>query len=129
MASVEAALIAALVGDPGVAALVGSRVSIWGGLSNPAYPYVTIQRISTTGAAHLNGPATLQWPRIQIDIWAQKALEASDIAEAIRLAIDCIPVAGEPAFTATFQDQRGPSPDPETRSFGVSQDYYLYHNR
>lgn len=129
MASVETVLIAALKANATIAAMTAGRISVWGGLQDPAYPYVTIQRISTPTAEHLNGPATLQWPRIQFDIWATKATEAMDVAEAIRTAIDNVAVAGNPGFTATFQDQRGPAPDSETRSFGVSQDYFLYHER
>lgn len=130
MASIEAALIAALTADAGVSALVSDRVFPWGAQQSAAMPYVTIQRISTVGAKHLNGPDTLEWPRFQIDVWVQKLpLDAIAVAEAIRLAIDNITVAGSPTFTATFQDQRGPVPDSETRSFGVSQDYFISYER
>lgn len=130
MASIEAALIAALIADAGVSAKVGSRVFIHGGRQGAAYPYITLQRISTQGAAHLDGASNLDWPMFQIDAWSSaSALEALEAAEAVRLAIDHVEFAGPPAFEATFQDQRGPAPDEETRNFRVSQDYLVFHER
>ncbi len=129
MASLEAALIAALKADAGVLALAESRVFVAGARQGEEYPYVTVQRISTQTAEHLNGPSDLDWPRIQIDCWDGKALTALNLGEAIRAAIDNIEKAGDPIFTATFQDQRGPAPDEETRNFRVSQDYFVFHAR
>lgn len=130
MASAEAAVIAALKADAAIAAIVGSRVFIAGGREGSQYPYLTVQRISTPVASHLDGAATLQWPRFQIDAWAVKALEALEIGEAVRTAIDAIELtAGGLTFTATFQDQRGPAPDDETKVFRVSQDYFIWHER
>jgi hypothetical protein len=73
--SAEVAVIAALKANAALAALVGTRISIFGGQQNVAFPYVTVQRISTAGTAHLNGPATLEWPRLQIDAWSPSAVE------------------------------------------------------
>lgn len=134
MPSIEAALTAELLADAGVTALVGDRIFPMGGRQGTAYPYVTYMRISTAGAERLDGPNTLEWPRFQIDCWAAaaptgSALQALSVAEAIRLAIDNVPIDGDPAFAATFQDQSGPAPDEETRSFRVSQDYLVFHER
>lgn len=130
MASIEAALIAALKVNASVAALVVTRVGIVGGIQNALYPYVTIQRISTQGAAHLDGASNLDWPRFQIDCWGTEALSALNAAEAVRTAIDAVPLTSlDRVFTATFQDQRGPAPDEETRNFRVSQDYFIFCER
>lgn len=130
MASLEAALIAALTANAGVSALVVSRVFIAGGRQGSEYPYVTLQRISTQGAGHLDGPSNLDWPRVQIDVWGTTGLSVLNVAEAIRTAIDGITVSSLGlAFDATFQDQRGPAPDEETRNFRVSQDYLVFHSR
>jgi len=129
MASPEAALIAALTANAGVSALAGGRVFIAGARQGATYPYVTIQRIVTAGAVHLDGPADLEWPLFQIDCWATKAADALALGEAIR-AIDAVEItAGGLTFTATLQDQRGPAPDEETRNFRVSQDYRFWHER
>ena len=123
-------MIAALTANAGVSALVVSRVFIAGGRQGSEYPYVTLQRISTQGAGHLDGPSNLDWPRVQIDVWSPKGLDALNVAEAIRTAIDSVTVTALGlAFSATFQDQRGPAPDEETRNFRVSQDYLIFHAR
>lgn len=130
MASPEAALVAALKADAGVTSAVAGRVFIAGGRQGSAYPYVTIQRIATAGAAHLDGPSNLDWPLFQIDCWGEDALSALNASEAVRAAIDGVSITSTtPNFYAVFQDQRGPSPDEETRKFRVSQDYHLFHSR
>ena len=130
MANPEAALIAALKTDAAVAALVGGRVFIAGARQGADYPYLTVQRISTEGAAYLDGAADLEWPRFQVDAWSGQALEALELMQAVRAAIDAIEItAAGLTFTATFQDQRGPAPDEETRNFRVSHDYLIWHER
>jgi hypothetical protein len=133
MASIEAALTAAVTGDATLAGLLGTRFFLIGARQGVAYPYATYQRISTAGAAYLDGDANLEWPRFQIDVWAKTALEALDIAEAIRAFLCPTPTVERTGaglrFTASFQDQRGPTLDDESRNFGVSQDYYLTYGR
>jgi hypothetical protein len=130
MATIEAALVAALTAETTVSALVGSRVFPVGAAQNKVYPYVTYQRISTQGAPHLTGPSNLDWPRFQIDVWGTTALSALTAAEAIRTFIDSVERTGAGlSFTATFQDQRGPDIDEETKNFRVSSDYFFWHQR
>lgn len=130
MASPEAAVIAALKANAGVAALAADRIILWGAKQGLSYPYVTVQRVATQGAGHIAGPSTLDWPLMQIDVWGSEALSALNTAEAVRTAIDCTAVtAGGLTFTAVFQDQRGPAPDEESRNFRVSQDYHVFHQR
>lgn len=121
---------AALNADAGVAAQVAGRVFPVGGRQGAAYPYVSFQRISTAGAAHLDGPSTLDWPRMQIDAWAETAAQAMAVADAVNTALDgqTVSAAGL-EFFATRQDLRGPGADEETRKFSVSIDYYLWHER
>lgn len=130
MASIGEALVAAVTADGAVAALIGTRFFPVGARQGASYPYATWQVISTQGAAHLDGPSNLDWPRVQINAWADTAMAALALAEAVRAAIDGIPsTAAGLSFVATLQDQRGPAPDEETRKFGVSQDYFLWHER
>ena len=130
MASAEAALIAVLLADPAVAGLAGNRVFLQGARQGAGYPYISLVRISTGAASHLAGAATLEWPRLQIDCWAETALAALALAEAVRSAIDAVPALGAGlSFIATFEDQRGPAPDEATRNFRVSQDYFVWYER
>lgn len=130
MATIEEALVAALKADAGVTAAVGARIFPVGGRQGAEMPYATFQRVSTAGAAHMDGPSNLEWPRLQIDVWASTALAAMQAAEAINLALDGQALSGAGLdFYATRQDQRGPAVDEETRNFGVSIDFYLWHER
>jgi hypothetical protein len=133
VASIEAALTAAATGDAAVSGLIGARFFLIGSKQGAALPYATYQRISTAGAEYLDGDTNLEWPRFQIDVWAKTALEALDIAEAIRTFLCPTPTVERTgaglSFTASFQDQRGPTLDEETRNFGCSQDYYLTYER
>jgi hypothetical protein len=140
MASIEAALTAAVTGDATVSGLIGTRFFLTGSAQAKTYPYVTYQRISTAGADYLDGDANLEWPRFQIDVWAKDAsdgksgaLIALEVAEAIRSFLCPTPTVERAgaglSFTAKFQDQRGPTLDEETRNFGCSQDYFLTYER
>ena len=130
MASAESAVIAVLLVDAGVTALAADRVFVHGARQGSGEPYVSLVRISTGSAGHLDGGARLEWPRLQIDCWAMTALAALGLAEAVRAAIDAVPAVGDGlSFIATFQDQRGPAPDELTRNFRVSQDYFVWYER
>lgn len=129
MASPEAALVAALIAEASVSALVGARVFVFGGRQGAAYPYVTLQRISTSGAAFLDGASNLDWPRIQIDSWAESPDSARAVADAIRAFLDQQEhTAGGLTFLASLQDDRS-DVDGDTRKFRVSQDYLIFHER
>jgi hypothetical protein len=78
----------------------------------------------------LDGPSDLDWPRFQIDFWGTSALAALAAAEAVRNFLDGVERSGAGlSFVATFQDQRGPEVDEETRNARVSQDYFIWHER
>ncbi len=130
MSTPEAALVAVLNADASVAAQIGTRVFPIGGRQGTAYPYATYQRISTAGEPFLDGPSDLDHPRFQIDTWGDTALAALTAANAIRTAIDGVEKTGAGlTISATFQDQRGPTLDEETRKFGCSLDFFIWHER
>jgi hypothetical protein len=133
MATIEAALTAAVTGDAIVSGRIGTRFFLMGSAQAKTYPYGTYDRISTAGAAHLDGDASLEWPRFQIDVWAETALEALEIADAIRAFLCPTPSVERTGagvrFTASFQDQRGPEIDEESRNFRCSQDYLIWYGR
>jgi len=133
MATIEAAIVAAVTGDAGMAVLIGDRLIPDGAAQEMAYPYVTYQRITTQSATHLDGDGNLDWPRFQFDCWAKTAIEALTIAEALRTFLCPKPAADRTGaglfFSATFQDQRGPTRDEETRNFGCSSDFFIWYER
>ena len=134
--TIEGALISVLKADSGIIAAIApladgsAAVLVHGGQVAVPYPYIALERISTPGAADLTGHRHLEWPRMQIDCWAKTALAAATAAAAVRAAIEGqTKTVGAITFTATFQDQRGPAPDPETLNFRASLDFYLWHQR
>lgn len=130
MASIEEALVAAVQAAGGVTALIGNRFFLAGSRQGAVYPYATYQRISTAGAATLDGTSTLDWPRMQIDVWAEKPADAIAASEALRAALDGQSLSGAGIdFYPTLQDLRGPAADEVTQKFNVQQDYYLWHER
>lgn len=130
MTSIEAALIAALSADTGVTAAVGTRLFVFGARQGVTMPYCTIQRVSTTRADHLDGPATLEWPRLQLDIWAASPTDASNAADVLESAIEAktFSALGR-TMTATFAGRDGPGIDEETRNFRVRLDYFIWSER
>lgn len=129
MPLIEVALTAAVLAEASITDLIGQRFHAVGE-QQATYPYVTWQGISRPGAPHLDGPSNLDWPRFQIDSWGTSALEALTVAEALRSFLDRVERSGAGlSFYGEFEDQRGPAFDIDTRHWGVSQDYFLWHAR
>jgi len=84
----EADLIAHLLADAGVSALVGTRIYPSLASQNAAAPYVVLRRVSTVGKRGTGGPAGLDRARIQIESYADTYGEAKSLAVAIRTALD-----------------------------------------
>lgn len=87
---IAAAIFARLSGDAGVSALVGSRIYPQEAPEDATYPLITFLQVSAGdnsarglvgGQGHFR---TLQ----QIDIWSRTALEAQQIATAVRVSMD-----------------------------------------
>jgi len=133
MTTPEAALTAAIIGEPSISALIGNRFFPVGGRQQEPYPYATYQTISTQTAKHLDGDGDLDWPRFQITVWDKTSPGASAVADVIRRFLCPTPsVEREGAgltFSATFEDQRGPTLDEMTRKYGCEQDYFIWHGR
>lgn len=129
MATIEEALVAAVLAEDSITDLIVQRFYPVGE-QQAHYPYATWQRVSTQGAGHLDGTSNLDWPRFQIDVWGASALEALTVAEAMRTFLDRVERSGaDLVFYGEFEDQRGPAFDIDTRHWGVSQDYFLWHAR
>lgn len=63
----------------------------------PTYPAITYQRISGGQENSFGGYATLENPRMQIDVWADTYLAAKNAAEAVHTAMN-----GATAYRATL---------------------------
>lgn len=89
MASLDEGLIAALLANGGVTALVGSRVYRGKAPQETAYPVVITQRISTQRGLLLDGtPDTLHDVTLRLDIVGRTAASIEAVANAIRPVVD-----------------------------------------
>jgi hypothetical protein len=70
-----------LADDPGIAAIVGTRIYPTILPQNTPYEAITYQRISNTGT---NGSTALRGTRYQINCWAETYAEAQALAAAVK---------------------------------------------
>ena len=85
--SMQADLMARLLADAGVSALVATRIYADVAPQGAALPYITTQVISTAHTHHLAGGSRVAQSRVQIDVWASAASSREAIAEAIRQSL------------------------------------------
>lgn len=86
--TMESAVRAILVADPGFAALGGARVYPLRLPQSPTYPSVTYQRVSeATSLRTLEGETGRIDARLQIDTWATDPDSAANVAAAIYAAL------------------------------------------
>lgn len=85
---IEAALVALLKADEGVADIVGARVYPAPAPESAMLPNVTWQQITDTPTRVAEGVLNYRQTRFQINVWATSALEVIDGAAAMRAAID-----------------------------------------
>lgn len=132
----EEALIAYLLADSGVAALVGTPPAVqrlyW--MQAPqsvAKPYGTLQGISGLRDTPMDGPSGLVESRVQIDCYGLTYNSAKTLARAIEAAISGAAFSqGTTYFQGCFVDaerdgyESDASPD---KLFRVSLDFIIFH--
>lgn len=85
---IEEALRAHLVADAGVAAIAAQRVYQLTLPQRPTLPAVVFQRIATPRINDMDGPTGLAHPTFQINCHASSMAQASNLADAVRRALD-----------------------------------------
>ena len=85
--TVKAALVARLMGDAGVVALVGSRVYPQVVPQDAAMPALAYQRISETPEYSHTGFSSLSRTRFQITVEAETMASVDAAAQAVRIAL------------------------------------------
>lgn len=127
---IEGALRAVVLADAAAAALIGERFFPFGGRQGAEAPYVTYQRATTLTHPHLSGPSNLDAPLFQLNAIADEYPQASELADALVALLDGSTFTVEGfEFSANLNDRRDMPPEGETRRFGVSLDFYLWHER
>lgn len=86
--TIEDGLVALLLADSGVSALVGTRIYPLKLPQDDGLPAIRFQRISGERVRTLDGPTGLVRPRIQIDAYGKTYAEAKAVAEAVEALLD-----------------------------------------
>lgn len=137
MFDIRQGLRAYLLGDSGIAALVGVRVYpviLKQGVTDPSIVY---SRISGIGDHHMQGASGLARPRIQIDCYSLSADTATTLANLVKERIDGFRGSmpwGENSpeeaivVQGIFFDGERDTYDAATKLHGLSRDYFIWFN-
>jgi hypothetical protein len=132
----EEDLVAKLLADEGLAALVGARI-YW--LDRPqadALPSITLQVISPGRTYTYAGATGLNGPRVQVDCWGASYLSAKQIARALVAAIEAPATQGGTWFSAAFlesasdlppEDLPAKQPGGTSKVYRVTMDFIIWN--
>lgn len=86
--SFNSALYHYLSSNAAIASLVGTRIYPQRAESGAARPYITYAKIGNDHVHHQGGAAGLTSAMRQLDVWADSALSAESVYDALRTALD-----------------------------------------
>lgn len=102
--------------------LPGVTGGVWYGVNEnqpPQYPFIVWTKIVSPVNMNLSGPSDLQNTRVQVDIFARRAIEADAIGTALEAALAAWSVTNVPLSSQDFYE-------PEPRAFRVSRDISVW---
>lgn len=117
----SSALYSVLSGASAVTDLVSTRIYPVKAPQNVAHPYITFQQITGGYVNSLSGYSGLRSPLYQVDVWADDYPGATDIAKAVRQAMD----AATTIKTVLIEEREDYEND--TSLYRVSQDFSIWH--
>ena len=124
----EETLIAFLLADSGIAAIIGKEATWAERKQGGAFPALVLHRISGNRDYNMQGPSGLVQSRIQADCWALKYADAIKLSRAVRLALSGYQAGN---IQGAFIDSERQSVEQETngaqRYFRVSLDFMIWH--
>lgn len=126
---VEKGIVALLLADAAVTAMVGTRVEPAGTAQTLARPNIVYQRVTTNRLYSQDGPAGSGDARVQLSIWADTYATVKDLADKVRTALEGYrgTVAGIVLDSVRLDDEDDmplpPDAGREVGYKGVRQDY------
>ena len=126
----EEALIAYLLANGTLAALVGSKIDATVSSKDATGSRVVVTTISRVPVYHTAGQSDFAEARVQVDCYAEKALTALSIARAVKAAIPKATFTGSAiGFSITQLSERQTYEDaaPSHRVHRVSIDFQVWH--
>lgn len=96
---------------------------------DPAYPAITVTRVSAPRDHTMDGQSGYVEARLQVDCWAPRQLDAMNLAELVRLATGGLPatVLGVALNSISLEDDRDLYDD-DLEIHGASHDYLVIYN-
>jgi hypothetical protein len=126
----ESAIRSALLADPAVAALVGTRIGPLKLLQNPELPAIVYERISTPGdPPALDGAKVAPRIRVQLSLWAASFDAVRQLAAAVdaRLSGYSGPNGDGTSLRLVWLANLSDDYEPETGLYRVIADYRVIH--
>lgn len=126
----EKALVAYLLANAPVAALVGKRIHALVIPQKSAFPAIRYQRVSTVRPRTKDGPTGDERVRLQVDVYATRFEGATALGRAVHDAIDAF--AGvrsgiRIAWTSTEDESHNYEPQAEAGLYRVSLDFFIWN--
>lgn len=132
--TIEQGLVAELLADAGVAAIVGTRVHPGAVPQNGSLPAIVYQRISSIRDVDMSGPQSFTQVRIQVDCWHTSYAGAKSLADAVRSALNGVGInspktlGAEPVQLVYLENDQDLSEREGDRiEWRVSQDWIIIH--
>ena len=129
--TLEEGLVAELIADAAVFAIVGNRIHPEIVPQQGTRPAIVYLRIGTTREQQLSGPADLILVRMRLDMWHSDPGACWSLANAVRSLLNIGPAAtlGTFAVQQVYLDEEFPLSDFEgdRRDYRVSQEYVIMH--
>ena len=125
---IEEGIIALLLADTDVAALVSTRVYGVKLPQDPTLPAVVMARISESPEYATGGMVGLSAGRFQIDCWAAGLAGSRNLKEAVRKLLSGYKgTIGAEAIRGSFQETSTDLYDSELDAHRVSMDFLIWH--
>lgn len=127
----EEDLVALLLADAGLTALVGTRIKWLLRPQGSALPAITLQLAAGGRDYHFGGRSDLSGPLIQMDVWAATFASMKAVERALLTALDAITAAPfQGAFVEsereTTETQDGPDATGSTTFYRASKDVRVW---
>jgi hypothetical protein len=131
MADIESGLLAFLVGNTGLTALVGTRIYPLRVPEGAALPALVYYKISGPSEHSKDGDMNLNHPRFQFTAWANKYGDAKAVGTAVTSALNAFANGSSMGGIVVAQiivENDTDLHDPQTLEFGASLDATIWHN-
>jgi len=132
--TIEQGLVAELIGDAGVTAIVGTKVHPGAIPQDTELPAIVYTRVSTPRELALDGTVEAVAARFRLDIWHTSYSNVKTLAEAVRTALNNIGIGaqktlGSESVQAVYIDDEADLPvfDGDQRDHRVSQDWIVVY--